>query len=148
MPNLNTTIHFDMDGTLADLFAVDHWVDRLRKEDITPYLEAKPLLKLNLLARQLHKLQKKGYKIGVISWLSMGASDRYNAEVEIAKREWLAEHLPSVQWDSLVIVPYGTPKENYGTPNDILFDDDIRNRENWIGTAYDVDDILGVLKRL
>ena len=54
-----------------------------------------------------------------------------------------------MHWDNINIVEYGTPKENFcETPFDILFDDEEHNRENWNGIAYDVNDILGVLKAL
>ena len=40
-------------------------------------------------------------------------------------------------------------KENfYEKGFDILFDDDEKNRENWNGIAFDVDDIMGILKTL
>ena len=145
---INITINFDLDGTLADLYGVPNWLPMLRSEDETPYVVAKPLLQLNLLARRLNKLQKAGYKLGVISWLSMDASDTYNEKVIAAKRLWLKVHMPSVHWDNMVLVPYGTPKENYGSANDILFDDDEKNRTAWKGTAYDVDNILGILAKL
>ena len=37
-------ICFDMDGTIADLYAVDNWLAKLRAEDETPYQEAKVCL--------------------------------------------------------------------------------------------------------
>ena len=58
-------------------------------------------------------------------------------------------HLHSVHWDEVVIVPYGTPKQavvEFATG--ILFDDEIPNRTNWTGTAYDVDNIIEILKGL
>ena len=30
-------ICFDMDGTIADLYAVPNWLDKLRAEDASPY---------------------------------------------------------------------------------------------------------------
>ena len=63
--------------------------------------------------------------------------------------EWLTVHLASVKFDEIIITEYGTPKEMVvNFPNGILFDDEIANRENWIGTAYDVDNIIEVLKGL
>jgi hypothetical protein len=57
--------------------------------------------------------------------------------------------MPSVRWDEINIVKHGTPKENYcKTPFDVLFDDEAKNRENWSGIAFDVNDILGMLKTL
>lgn len=79
------TIYFDMDGTIADLYGVDGWLDKLRAFDATPYRDAKPLIKLNVLAKMLHQLQKRGYKIGVISWLSKTSTADYDKQVTSAK---------------------------------------------------------------
>ena len=46
MNKLNITINFDMDGTIADLYGVENWLDYLIAEDTTPYTEAEPLLRL------------------------------------------------------------------------------------------------------
>ena len=145
----NITINFDMDGTIADLYGVENWLDYLIEENTFPYDIAKPLLRLSTLARKLNTLQKIGYDIAIISWLSKSGTEEYHQEVTRAKILWLQKHLPSVSWDRVTIVPYGTPKENYCyNVNDILFDDEERNRENWTGQAFDVHDILGILTNL
>ena len=149
MKKLNITINFDMDGTIADLYGVENWLDYLIAGDVFPYETAEPLLRLSALARRLNSLQKNGYNLAIISWLSKSGTDEYNAEVEAVKRAWLKKHLPSVKWDAIHIVPYGTPKQNFcGNPLDILFDDEAKNRENWTGRAYDVDDILATLEEV
>ena len=57
--------------------------------------------------------------------------------------------MPSVHWDRITIVPYGTPKENYcNSPLDILFDDEERNRNNWTGIAFDVQNIMETLREI
>jgi hypothetical protein len=146
---MNITINFDMDGTIADLYANPNWLPMLRAFDPTPYATAKPLLRLNALARKLNELQKEGYQLAVISWLSKESNPAYDEAVTATKMAWLAEHLPSVKWDRITIVPYGTPKENYcGNPLDILFDDEERNRNNWTGRAYDVKNILEILREI
>ena len=140
-------INFDMDGTIANLYGVQNWLEMLIAEDTTPYAVARPMVNMSALARRLNTLQRAGYEIGVISWLSKSGDLEYNERVTEVKRKWLAKHLPSVQWDSIVIVPYGTPKELFcGTAEDILFDDEERNRESWTGIAYDVGNILEILK--
>lgn len=149
MKKLNVTINFDLDGTIADLYGVPNWLPMLIAEDTTPYEVAKPLVRLCTLARMLNKLQRNGYKIAVITWLAKDATADYNERVAQTKLEWLAKHLPSVEWDNINIIEYGTPKENFcETPFDILFDDEEQNRENWNGIAFDVDDIVGILKTL
>ena len=140
---------FDMDGTIADLYGVENWLEMLMAYDETPYAIAKPLVRLNILARMLNKLQRNGYRLAVVSWLAKDATAEYDERVTNAKLEWLARHLPSVKWDRITIVEYGTPKEQFcETPFDILFDDEEQNRKNWNGIAFDVDDIMGILKTL
>ena len=146
---MNVTINFDMDGTLNLFYQVPNWLDYLINEDTYPYAVAKPALRLNALARRLNTLQRNGYKITVISWLSKESTAEYDKAVTETKLAWLAEHLPSVHWDEITIVPYGTPKENFcHTPLDILFDDEERNRNNWTGRAYDVKNILEILREI
>lgn len=143
------TIWFDMDGTLADLYGVENWLPMLRASDPTPYMVARPLVNLSALARVLNRLRREGYEISVISWLSKTGTPAYNAKVTAAKYAWLAKHLPSVDFDEIHIVPYGTPKQVYAhSPDDILFDDEEKNRDNWTGTAYDVDNIITILRSL
>ena len=149
MKTMNITINFDMDGTIADLYANPNWLPLLRAYDPTPYATAKPLLRLSDLARKLNTLQRNGYRIAVISWLSKESNPAYDEAVTATKLAWLAEHLPSVHWDEINIVPYGTPKQLFcHTPLDILFDDEARNRENWAGRAYGVDNILEILREI
>ena len=140
------TIYFDMDGTIADFYGVNGWLDYLIAGDATPYRVAKPLINLNSLARILNRLQNKGYRIGIISWLSKNGTPDYNKEVIATKEKWLKKHLRSVNWDVIHIVEYGTPKYSFATKNDILFDDELKNRQDWIGTAFDVDRIIETLK--
>ena len=140
-------INFDMDGTIANLYGVDGWLEMLIAKDPTPYAIAKPLVNLSRLARWLNKIQRMGVEIGVISWLSKTSNSEYDELVTNAKREWLAKHLPSVNWDNVEIVPYGTPKENYClSENDILFDDEEPNRNNWKGQAFTELEIFTTLK--
>ena len=139
-------IWFDMDGTIADLYGVKDWLPKLLANDPTPYEEAKPLLNLQALARVLNRLQRAGYKLGVISWLSKVPNEAYDKLVTEAKLGWLRKHLASVKWDRIDIVAHGTPKQN--GRNGILFDDEEKNRNEWNGTAYNTNNIIGVLKAL
>ena len=63
-------IFFDMDGTIANLYGVENWLEYLLNKNVKPYAEAKVMLNMNSLARLLNNLQKKGHKIGIISWLA------------------------------------------------------------------------------
>lgn len=146
---MNTTIYFDMDGTIANLYGVENWLDYLRNNDETPYTIAEPLVRLASLARVLNNLQRKGYKIGIISWLAKNSSTDYDEKVTKAKRAWLNKHLHSVTFDEINIVTYGTPKQRFAkTNNDILFDDEAKNRNDWTGKAFDVTNIIETLRGL
>ena len=142
-------INFDMDGTSANFYGVENWLDYLKAEDTKPYEIAKPLFNFSAFARLLNKAKRNGYEIAVISWTSKNGSAEYDKAVESAKREWLAKHLPSVEWDEITVVPYGTPKDNFRkSADDVLFDDEEPNRKAWNGKAYDVSNILEILKEI
>ena len=146
---MTKAIYFDMDGTIANLYGVENWLEKIINEDASLYTDATPLVKMNVLARLLNKLQKNGYIIGIVSWLAKNSTKNYDIEVTKAKVNWLNTHLASVNFDEVKIVPYGTPKEEVvNFPNGILFDDETPNRTNWIGNAFDETEILTVLKAL
>ena len=142
-------ICFDMDGTIADLYKVEGWLENLIAEDVRPYREAEVMLNMNVLARQLNKLQAAGHEIVIISWLSKCGSDDYDARVTETKKAWLRKHLGSVQFNEINIVKYGTNKAQFArSENDILFDDEEPNRKAWTGKAYNVNNIIEVLKKI
>ena len=139
-------IAFDMDGTIADLYGVENWLDMIKAESARPYEIAKPLGNMQLIARLLHKAQKLGHKVGIISWTARGGSASYNKKVSEAKQKWLSAHLSSVKFDFIHIVEYGTPKHTLS--DGILFDDEKPNRDIWGNGAYQPQDIVKVLKSL
>lgn len=143
---MTKAIYFDMDGTIADLYGVDGWLDCLVAEQTKPYREAKPLVNMRKLAKLLNQLQAQGWTIGIISWLAKSGSDEYGEKVAAVKEKWLTKHLGSVHFDEIKIAKYGTPKQYLADHAfGILFDDEQPNRAAWTGEAYDVHNILQVL---
>lgn len=143
------SIAFDLDGTLANLYAVEDWLLMLKAEDTTPYTLAEPMVQMNVLARLLNSLKREGWAIEIVSWTAKNGTKEYNERVKKAKIKWLKTHLKSVQFDEIHIIEYGTPKSEVAkNPNGILFDDEEQNRIEWKGTAFDVDNIIGVLKEV
>ena len=143
------TIWFDMDGTISDLYAVENWLSMLRAENPKPYAQARPLGNMRTLARNLNKHHRAGYTIGVISWGSKTSSEAYLEAVREAKKKWLDKHLHSVKWDAIHVVEYGTPKETFKLgAEDILFDDEARNRESWGEYSFDPSQIMEILSAL
>lgn len=141
------TIWFDMDGTIANLYGVDGWLDMLNAYDATPYTTATAMVDTDALTMVLTHLQDNGYRIGIISWLSKVSNADYDKAVKQAKLAWLHEHFANVHFDAIKIVPYGTNKW-MACGEGILFDDEQKNREAWHGKAYTPEKIMKVLTSL
>lgn len=141
-------ICLDMDGTFVDLYGVTGWLNDLINENTRPYDIAKPLVNFSILARLLNKAQRNGNEIVIISWLSKNGTEDYDRAVTNSKMNYLKRHLPSVNFDEIHIVPYGTPKENFGNENAILFDDEEKNRNNWNGIAYEPKEMFKILAEM
>lgn len=129
---MKKTLVFDMDGTIANLYGVDGWLEMLRAEDVTPYRIAEPMYDMDTLAELLKLLKEIGWTIAVTSWLSMGATKAYNEEIKKAKREWLERY--NFPFDEIHLVKYGTTKANCTRKNggfQILVDDNEEVRKGW-----------------
>lgn len=121
-------IIFDMDGTIADLYGVEGWLDMLRAENTSPYAIARPMYDMATLNDILGMLKFEGYTISVVSWGAKHATAAYDEAVRKVKIEWLKRH--NFPFDEVHVVPYGTPKENFAFGDlNILVDDneEVRN---------------------
>lgn len=153
--NLPKMICFDMDGTIADLYAVPGWLEMLRAYDPTPYAIAEPMWDMVELTALLSQVQAIGIEIRIITWLSKESPADYDRAVREAKREWLeAQGFP---FDHFHGVQYGATKADsirrYLGEGEtaILFDDNAKVRNGWhMGEAIDpVEcDILEILRGL
>lgn len=149
---MSKMICFDMDGTIADTYAVPNWLEKLRAEDPSPYVEAAPMWDMDALRQILETLIDKGWEIRIISWLSKDANYKYNKAVREAKRAWLKKYNFPV--DKVHLVAYGTTKANCvrkETDHAILIDDNEKVRDGWhLGetidpTKVDLLEVLAVL---
>ena len=129
---MNKVLVFDMDGTIADLYGVEGWLDMLRAEDATPYAIAKPMYKMDILNTILTYFRMAGWKIAVTTWLAKGAGEAYNAEVARVKKEWLDKY--GFPYDMFEAQVYGEDK-NKATEKmggyQVLVDDNAEVRKNW-----------------
>jgi len=141
----NMMIWLDMDGTIADLYGVEGWLDAIIARDTRPYDEARGM-NLAQVARALNRAKARGHKVGIVTWLPRDGAREYCDRVATAKRAWLARHLPKVEFDRVDILPYGTPKET--ARDGILFDDEKPNRDRWNGKAYEPREITKILKEI
>lgn len=146
---------FDMDGTIADLYGVEGWLPMLRNENPLPYIKAKPMWDMEILADLLNEFRAQGGIVAVVSWLSMGSSQQYKEMVRLAKREWLESvGFPA---DYIHLVQYGATKANSvrkrlaGGGSAVLFDDSEKVRSGWtLGETIDPteEDIIEVIRGL
>ena len=152
--NKPTALYFDMDGTIADLYGVENWLQMLINEETTPYEIARPLCDMARLTTILSALKENGIIIGVISWGSKKASLSYGRRIRKAKIEWLRQMGLIEVMDEIHVVKYGTPKHKVAKiSNALLIDDDAGVREAW--EVYSGDtinplevDLIEVLARL
>ena len=128
----NKVIVFDMDGTIADLYGVNGWLEMLENENPMPYEIANPMYDMVELVEILNELKKIGYIIAVTTWLAMGATKEYDKKVRIAKLAWLEKY--GFPYDEIHLVKYGSTKANCTRKLggfQILVDDNEKIRQGW-----------------
>ena len=135
-------IVFDMDGTIADLYGVNGWLDMLNAENPKPYEIAKPMYDMVELAEILNELKEIGYIIAVTTWLAMGSTREYDRQVRLAKLAWLEKY--NFPYDEIHLVKYGTTKANCTRKlggYQILVDDNEKVRNGWnLGTTINANE--------
>lgn len=147
---MNKILVFDMDGTLADFYGVEGWLDDLHARNVRPYAEARPLVDMAELRNILLQLQDFGWHVVITSWLAKDSTRDYDNAVRTVKHDWLDTF--DFPYDELHFVKYGTTKANctrkYGG-RQVLFDDNEKVRNGWnLGEAIDAVDMIEYLKGL
>lgn len=126
---------FDMDGTIADLYAVNGWLEQLRAYNAEPYRVAEPMWNMAELINAIQAIQAIGIKIVIITWASKDSTREYDKAVRQAKLDWLEEM--GFPYDFFHCVKYGTTKANtirkYMEIEEtaILIDDNEKVRNGW-----------------
>lgn len=148
-------ICFDMDGTIADLYNVPNWLEMLRDENPTPYLNAEPMWDMVHMAEILKKIQQAGVEIRIITWLSMNSTEEYKVAVREAKRAWLEKW--GFVFDHFHGIQYGATKADSirrslaDNETAWLIDDNAKVRKGWhMGETIDPTtcNLLEVLENL
>lgn len=135
----NKVLVFDMDGTIADLYGVDNWLEKLKNESPQPYQVAKPMYNPQTMNIILAELKRRGWTIAITTWLAKESRKEYDKEVRKAKKQWLDNI--EFPYDVIHMVKYGTPK-HYVTKklggHQIIIDDNEEVREKWtLGATID-----------
>ena len=145
---MNKTLVFDMDGTIADLYKVNGWLEDLRNNNPRPYNEAEPMYDMEVLVAVLLALKNFGWKIVVTSWLAKESTKAYDEMVRTAKRNWLARY--NFPADEIHLVKYGTTKAHCTRTLggfQILVDDNEQVRKGWhLGETINANE--NILERL
>ncbi len=142
-------IYFDMDGTIANLYEYDGWLDMLHKESVEPYAECSTLVDVEELNNILNAFISLGIVIGIISWGAMNGSKEYCKRTRKAKKAWCDKYFPKI-FTEFHVVKYGTPKHHVRNIKDsILVDDNAEVREAWNGETIDAtQNIIELLREL
>ena len=148
---MTKTLVFDMDGTIADLYAVSDWLENIIAENVRPYAIAEPMYNMNKLVNVINRLKENGWRVAIVSWTSKHGSKEYNKEVRRVKKEWLDRY--NFPYDELHVIKYGTPKSYCMKKTggfQILFDDEEPNRKAWRNgsTVNANEDIYKILKNM
>lgn len=125
-------IYFDMDGTVYDLYGMKNWLEMLQNEENGAFTFGEPLVDTCELHNTCMCLIAKGYQIGIITWLPMGASAEYMEVCTKEKREWAKEFMPYIS--EFYAQEYGTPKQYAPIKRAkemILVDDNKEVRKMW-----------------
>ena len=129
---MNKTLVFDMDGTLANFYGVNGWLNDLQNENTRPYDIAEPLYDMDILNAILDVLRLQGWRIVVTTWLAKGSTKAYDDAVRMSKIQWLKKY--NFVYDEIHLVKYGTTKANCTRKNggyQILIDDNAKIRKGW-----------------
>ena len=150
---MSKTLVFDMDGTIADFYGVDGWLEDLQNENTRPYDIAKPLYNMEVLNAILDLLRAQGWTIAITTWLAKGSTKAFDDMVRTSKIAWLQKY--NFSYDEIHLVRYGTTKANCTRKNggvQILIDDNEKIRKGWhLGSTIDankniIDELINLLE--
>lgn len=133
-----TTVYLDMDGTIADLYGIENWLDRLHNSDEKIFLECKPIISESELFRIF---PENSFEIKILSMTPLGATPEYCANVAEQKNTWLDRYFPRIT--KRIYRKYGHNKNLKGSKNAILIDDSESIRESFLGIAINPAELWG-----
>lgn len=129
-------VALDMDGSVANLYGIDNWLERLRSEDETIFTECEPMVTEEKL---LDIFPKESYDIRILSMTPKGASKEYCDNVAKQKNAWLDKYFPSIT--KRTYIPYGNNKNFKNSKRAILVDDNETIRKNFKGISVNPIDL-------
>lgn len=125
-------IYFDMDGTIADLYNAENWLEMLLAETKGLFRNLKTMHDKTQTTKAIERLIGLGYEVEIITWTPKNVSNDYIKIVEQEKKEWIAENFPMIE--KIHCLGYGVPKQNAVKTREkiqILVDDNLEVNEMW-----------------
>ena len=129
-------VYLDMDGTIADLYGQENWLEMLINEKDGAFINCEPLTTEKVL---LALFPTDKYTVKVLSMTPKNASKEYCEKVINEKNAWLDKYFPNIT--KRHYLPYGDNKNLKNSVNAILIDDNAKIRENYKGLALNPADL-------
>lgn len=130
--NTKKYLVFDMDGTIADLYAQEDWLEKLDNKDVSPFINAPLIYSQIELLKTINKCKANGWNIFIITYGPKNHDSKFLKEVTNAKLDWLKKY--KLPYDNFICTRWGIQKWKH-IPKDallaILIDDDKQNRLEW-----------------
>ena len=125
-------VYLDMDGTIANLYGIVNWLEKLENEIAGLFLECEPFLT----EQELQKyFPNDEYELRICSMTPLNATEEYCQVVINEKNQWLDKYFPSIT--HRVYMAYGTNKNLKNSVNHILIDDNETIRQSFKGLAFE-----------
>ena len=123
-------VYIDMDGTIADLYGKEGWLNGLENEMASVFIDLKPLTTEEKL---LSVFPPSHFEVVILSMTPKNASPAYRLQVIKEKNAWLDRYFPSLQ--KRIYKKYGYNKNLKNSIDAILVDDNEKIRQNFKGVA-------------
>lgn len=125
-------VYLDMDGTIADLYGIDGWLQKLEREKKNLFTSCKAMIT----EEELFKIfPEHKYEIHILSMTPKNATKEYCEQVIAEKNIWLDLFFPKIT--KRIYLKYGNNKNLKNSQKHILVDDNKIIRENFRGLAIE-----------
>ena len=145
-------LYFDMDGTIADLYNHENWLEKIRSGQPI-FNELKKMPRTNKVIYYLNQIEQHtdNVEVNIITWLPLNATIPQMIQYTEEKKEWSEKNF--VRVSNFIALPYGSPKHKAILKEEkayhLLFDDNAEVRNEWQGKykiAFDENNIVEVLR--
>jgi 5'(3')-deoxyribonucleotidase len=131
-------VYLDMDGTIANLYEQENWLERLLNEENGLFATCEPMTTEEVIFKVFPKNQ---FNVKILSMTPKNVSKAYCETVIKEKNAWLDKFFPNIT--KRHYLPYGNNKNFKNSKNAVLVDDNATIRENFKGLALNPSELWG-----